>query len=212
LDNQFGEGYQLRYAQFCHKTDLLGPGQRFVIWVQGCQKRCENCVAKTMQPLDGGYLVNVKELAEEIVVNREITGITVSGGEPFLQADALYLLLATVKRIRPELDLVLYSGYTYEELKQSESQGVQALLGTIDVLIDGEYVDELNDDVPYRGSSNQRIHIFNNEEYYRSYYFSSTARKSKIQLQGNRLYLLGVPSKKTLQVWEKIKGENKNGY
>ena len=81
----------------------------------------------------------------------------------------------------------------------------------VDVLIDGEYIDALNDDVPYRGSANQRIHIFSNEAYYRDYYYASSTRKSKIQLQGNKVYLLGVPSQKTLQIWNELIGEGSYG-
>ena len=199
------ETLQIRYAHFCHNSTLLGPGNRFVLWVQGCMKACPGCVAKSMQPLTGGHCTGIAELAEEILSVDGLDGVTVSGGEPFLQAEALHILLDIVKKIRPEWDVILYTGYQYEELLESENEAVKKLLSLADVLIDGEYKEELNDDVPYRGSSNQRIICLGNKKNYGEYY-SGTVRESLIELHGNMLYLVGVPSKRTLRLWQRLTG------
>ena len=132
----------------------LGPGNRFVIWTQGCLRRCEGCASPEHQPLDGGYLVDTKELSNQICSCLSIDGITISGGEPFLQAEVLIDLLSRVKDVRPELTVIVFTGNKLEELTDLNSK---VFLGKIDLLIDGEYIPELNDGIGLRGSNNQRF-------------------------------------------------------
>ena len=199
---------QIRYAHFCSNSNLLGPGQRFVLWVQGCKKACKGCVAKSMRALDGGVSVGVERMIEEILITDDINGITISGGEPFLQAEALYVLVSTVKALRPEMDVIIYTGYEYEKLIENGDYYVRKLLDEVDILIDGEYVEELNDDIAYRGSSNQRIICFKDKQEYSEYY-NGTKRQSEIQVQGLRIYLIGVPSKEMLKAWIALIGGDK---
>ena len=132
----------------------LGPGNRFGIWTQGCLRRCEGCASPEHQPLDGGYLVDTKELSNQICSCLSIDGITISGGEPFLQAEVLIDLLSRVKDVRPELTVIVFTGNKLEELTDLNSK---VFLGKIDLLIDGEYIPELNDGIGLRGSNNQRF-------------------------------------------------------
>jgi len=132
----------------------LGPGNRFVIWTQGCLRRCKGCASPEHQPLDGGYLVDTKELSNQICSCLSIDGITISGGEPFLQAEVLIDLLSRVKDVRPELTVIVFTGNKLEELTDLNSK---VFLGKIDLLIDGEYIPELNDGIGLRGSNNQRF-------------------------------------------------------
>ncbi|MDR2597198.1 MAG: radical SAM protein, partial [Treponema sp.] len=82
--------------------------------------------------------------------------ITFSGGEPFLQAAELAEVAAAAHLIN--LDIVTYTGFTYEELIEDNNNGVKALLSATDILIDGKYIHELRSIVlPFCGSSNQRI-------------------------------------------------------
>ena len=81
-------------------TEVLGPYKRYAIWVQGCNKRCKGCIAPGAQPLSGGYSVSVEDLAADILSVSDIEGITISGGEPFLQQEALCELIALVRRKR----------------------------------------------------------------------------------------------------------------
>lgn len=147
---------KLRVGYIKEGTRALGPGWRFVIWTQGCLRRCKDCISPEHQPLDGGYLVDTTDLADQICACRSIDGITISGGEPFLQAEALTDLLDKVNKVRQELTVLVFTGNQLEELTDSDSK---ALLGSIDLLIDGEYVPELNDGMGLRGSSNQRFHF-----------------------------------------------------
>lgn len=131
----------------------LGPGVRYALWVQGCPRRCPGCVAPEAQALDGGTALETGALAWEILLSGS-EGLTISGGEPFLQAEALAELIRTVRRKR-DLGVIVYTGYRYEELLADPA--ARALLEETDLLIDGPYVKELDDGKSLRGSSNQRV-------------------------------------------------------
>ncbi len=131
----------------------LGPGVRYALWVQGCPRRCPGCVAPEAQALDGGTELETGALAWEILLSG-VEGLTISGGEPFLQAEALAELIRTVRRKR-DLGVIVYTGYRYEELLADPA--ARALLEETDLLIDGPYVKELDDGKSLRGSSNQRV-------------------------------------------------------
>lgn len=78
-------------------NDVLGPGKRAVVWVQGCSLRCKGCIAPEMWNHNEGILVEVSKLAEELFADESIEGLTVSGGEPSEQAEAVGELLSYAK-------------------------------------------------------------------------------------------------------------------
>lgn len=135
---------------------VLGPGSRYVVWVQGCPLSCRGCVSPQWIPFAGGHRVAVAELAEEIAASGA-DGLTLSGGEPFAQADALARLVATV-RARRDLSVLCYTGYTLEHLRRTGDAGTRDLLSEVDVLIDGPYVAARHGDLRWRASANQRVH------------------------------------------------------
>lgn len=146
----------IRIFDVCrHGSHVLGPGRRYVLWTQGCKRCCPGCITPESRPLEGGVDIDIDALAYDIVSRSQIDGVTVSGGEPFLQAKGVGRLLELVHKERPEMTVIVYTGYRQEELDEVPDAGV--LLQHIDVLIDGEYVESLNDGVGIRGSSNQRI-------------------------------------------------------
>lgn len=133
----------------------LGPGKRYCLWVQGCPRRCPGCVSADSQDPDGGYWMKPGALAMEIRLSNP-DGITISGGEPFLQAKALAQMLQILRdQMHCDPGVIVYTGYTLEELDSLPD--AQLLLPYIDLLIDGPYVQELDDGLSLRGSSNQRI-------------------------------------------------------
>lgn len=143
----------------------LGPGERICIWTQGCSKRCKGCVSPELQPFSGND-INEKNLADIIVqvaLKSNCNGITISGGDPFEQPEALLELL---KLLRNSFDdILVYTGYELTEI-QNGLAGAAAIecLKYLDVLIDGKYVDDLNfKECVLRGSSNQVIHFINKE-------------------------------------------------
>ncbi|WP_372661571.1 4Fe-4S single cluster domain-containing protein [Amycolatopsis kentuckyensis] len=135
---------------------VLGPGTRYVVWVQGCPLSCAGCVSPQWIPFDGGHRVAVAELAEEIA-GSGADGLTLSGGEPFAQAGALARLVTTV-RSRRDLSVLCYTGHTLEHLRRHGDPGARALLSEVDILIDGPYVAARHADLRWRASANQRVH------------------------------------------------------
>jgi anaerobic ribonucleoside-triphosphate reductase activating protein len=136
-----------------HCVRTLGPGERFVLWTAGCGRRCPGCTTPESWDMHAGRKISVDELRMEIVSSgRE--GLTISGGEPFLQAEALARLIRGVRRFT-DIGVIVYTGYTYEELTAMPQAA--GLLAETDLLIDGPYIRELDDGKSLRGSSNQRI-------------------------------------------------------
>ena len=139
-----------------------GPGIRFVLFVQGCPHNCKGCHNPQTHDFNGGTSIKLKDavqkITESIDENPLITGVTFSGGEPMCQAAALCPLADEVKK--RNLDLMVYSGYTYEQLmEKSESDcAVNYLLSLTDKLVDGPFILEKRDlTLEFRGSSNQRV-------------------------------------------------------
>lgn len=178
-------------------TRVLGPGVRYAIWVQGCRKRCAGCINPEGQPLHtGGYWISEEELLAEFMANPKLTGITVSGGEPFLQAEGLVKLFHLVRQ-QTSLDIMVYTGYTLAELRSWKSQSVDEILADIDLLIDGEYREDENTNSIYRGSDNQVIHYMSAK--YRPYRKIIEATKNRsvefVFRGGDELFMVGIPAK-----------------
>ncbi|BCJ74590.1 hypothetical protein CS0771_41340 [Catellatospora sp. IY07-71] len=138
-------------------ADVLGPGRRYVVWVQGCPLDCAGCVSPQWIPDEGGTDLGVEELAATIAESA-VDGLTLSGGEPFAQAEALVELVAAVRR-RRDLSVMSYTGFVLERLRSHGTAAQRALLGMLDILVDGPYVRRLHADLRWRGSSNQRVHL-----------------------------------------------------
>ena len=148
----------LRIAGITDESVVDGPGIRLVVYAQGCLQDCPGCHNPETQDLEGGRLVALEELTEKIERNPYLDGVTFSGGEPFLQAEAFARLAQKFKS--RGLSLVTYTGYTFEYLfKESRSDlSIYRLLKSTDLLIDGPYLQEKRDlNLLYRGSYNQRI-------------------------------------------------------
>lgn len=147
---------KIRLSGTIKESIVDGPGMRYVIFTQGCLKRCFLCHNADTQPLDGGYIEQTDNIVNEFIKNPLIQGITISGGEPFLQAKAcLYL---AKKAHEHQLDVYIYSGYKYEELIKSNEPSIISLLEEADFLIDGPFINDLKSyDLLFRGSSNQRL-------------------------------------------------------
>lgn len=132
----------------------LGPGRRIGIWFQGCSIRCPGCIsADTWGP--GHRRLSLEQLLEQITPwLHEAEGITISGGEPFDQLDALRSLLEGLRRLS-ELDILVYSGYSLEQLNEPLLQ----TKGLIDALISDPYIEALSQTMAFRGSDNQRLSL-----------------------------------------------------
>jgi anaerobic ribonucleoside-triphosphate reductase activating protein len=134
-------------------SEVNGPGRRFVLWAQGCSRHCPGCFNPATHAFEGGYLLSAGEIAGLIPVN-EVSGITVSGGEPFEQAGELASVLEAAAKLG--LNRMVYTGYTYEELAGANNKKTAKCLSLIDILVDGAYREEEPAVLPWTGSRNQR--------------------------------------------------------
>jgi anaerobic ribonucleoside-triphosphate reductase activating protein len=105
-----------------------------------------------------GLPVSVVELADQILGWEYIEGLTFSGGEPFEQASAISQLVTMIRQHR-DISVMVYTGYTFNELKKSPDPGVNVFLEQIDLLVDGPFIEGKQDNLLWRGSSNQQIHL-----------------------------------------------------
>lgn len=133
-----------------------GPGFRYVLFVQGCPHRCQGCHNPESHDFEAGFDMTVGEIYEELNSNPHLTGLTLSGGEPFCQPESLLELVKLAKSDGKHI--MSYSGWTYEELLAKQDSAVTELLGLLDILVDGRYEEEQrNLTLVYRGSDNQRV-------------------------------------------------------
>lgn len=147
---------KIRLAGITEESCVDGTGLRFVVFVQGCRSACAGCHNPDTWDENGGKWVEVAEIVDQIIGKADLLdGITLSGGEPFLQTDACLELINQIHAKNQRLSVVVYSGYTFEELINNEKH--RKLLERSDVLVDGPYIQEKRSELPFRGSSNQRI-------------------------------------------------------
>lgn len=141
-------------------SKVNGPGNRFVLWTQGCSKGCSEC----FNP-ETWSTVTYKEYSPielfHIIQNFEVDGITISGGDPLEQEDELLRLLMLLSSVRFKKGIILFSGFTRAEISSSPIR--EACLKYIDVLVDGRYEKNLKVDFSLRGSSNQEFYFFSDK-------------------------------------------------
>lgn len=147
----------MRLAGILSESVVDGPGVRFVVFSQGCRHHCPGCHNPDTWDPDGGEEATVKSVLKQIKKKRKyIRGITLSGGDPFLQAEEMAKLAFEARKL--DLDIVTYTGYIYEELLELNLPGSQDLLDATDILIDGPFIEEQKDiSLSFCGSKNQRI-------------------------------------------------------
>lgn len=152
----------LRVGHVVPDTEAEGPGRRFAVWVQGCPLRCPGCCNPELLRASGGTLRATEELARAIVATPGIEGVTFLGGEPMAQAGAVLQVARAVRR--GGLSVMLFSGFSLAELRAGKRGGmrgdVRALLGAVDLLVDGPYERGRPEHKRrWIGSANQRMHF-----------------------------------------------------
>lgn len=189
----------LNIAAICPSTQSFGPGKRAAIWVQGCVFHCPGCIAPDLIPIVPARLVSPEDILTQVLSDPEVTGLTFSGGEPMLQAQGL-ATLTRLARSRRSLDIICFTGFQFENLlRNPPGPGVDDLLAQIDVLIDGPYIERLNNNRGLRGSQNQRIHHLSDR--LRAYDFENQPRTAEIHLLDGEIMLVGVPPTKTKEAF-----------
>ena len=162
----------MNLARILYPVQVLGPGKRIGIWLCGCNRACKGCSNPELWTKRDEFeidVANVASLIRKVAESHIVDGFTISGGEPFQQADELLLLLSYLTPI--STDILIYTGYRLEELRELNSESVNGILDSAAVVVDGAYIEDLNDNSVLRGSSNQQIHILNpeHEDLYRKY-------------------------------------------
>lgn len=146
---------------------INGPGNRMVVFFQGCDRMCHGCFNPNTHPFNTVKLLSPDDIFK-LYLTRDIEGITISGGEPFLQPEGLYALLKMARETYG-LHTVVYTGFTYKELK--ERSACLSCLEFIDVLIDGRYEESKKErTLLARGSTNQRLHFFSSRYNRKDFY------------------------------------------
>lgn len=148
---------KLRIAGIVEESIVDGPGIRFVIFTQGCFHNCNGCHNPQTHDVNGGKIIDICDIVSKIEEDPLLKGITLSGGEPFLQAASLSNLIDSIDT--KKLDVITYTGYTYEELLENATKenNFMELLNRTDILIDGRFeIDKKKEGLKFRGSSNQR--------------------------------------------------------
>ncbi len=181
---------------------VLGPGRRIGIWMQGCSISCRGCVSQDTWPNDRSKTIAVNDLlawCRRVTAGR-FDGVTVSGGEPFEQPDALAALLAGFHRWREQsaldFDILCYSGLPLRTLERKHAK----LLAQIDAVIPEPYVDKLPLGDVWRGSSNQPLVPLSQRG--RARYASFVDQPAheggkhvQMAVEGGRVWMIGIPDR-----------------
>lgn len=148
---------KIRLSGIYKNSIVDGPGIRYAIYTQGCQHQCPGCHNPGTHDIQGGYFNETTDVINDVLKYPLIKGITISGGEPFLQIEAV---LEITNTFYGHKDIMIYTGFDYDFLleKAKRDEKLDQLLHTVDYIVDGKFIQALRDlSLTYRGSSNQRI-------------------------------------------------------
>ncbi len=151
------DGFSIWLYRIYHNSVVDGPGRRSVIQTVGCSIKCRQCLAPQTHSRENGEFVSVSSIVAEVVGQREEhDGVTILGGEPFDQPEAVAELVSRLKH--NGFHVTVYSGYTLEQLIQQKLPPIDYILTHIDLLIDGPFISSMSEGAgEYRGSRNQRL-------------------------------------------------------
>lgn len=145
----------IRISDVINDSIVDGPGIRLTVFTQGCPHHCEGCHNPQTHAVDGGKLWDTEKIIRAMAENPLLDGLTLSGGEPFLQAEACRVLASAARDLG--LNVWIYSGFTWEELT-SGPEDWKGLLAQTDILIDGPFqLESRSLELRFRGSKNQRV-------------------------------------------------------
>ena len=177
-------------ARMYYPVKSLGPGSRVGIWLNGCNRSCPGCISPELRMYDGSKEVTVNEIIQMIQsIEAPIDGFTISGGEPFYNPESLNAMVKSLAEICD--DILIFTGYTIEELKALQLESIDSVLAICAALVDGPYIKELNNNIGLRGSTNQRCWIFKHHDKYEG--IETSERTLQTILYGNKVLTIGIP-------------------
>lgn len=171
-------------------VQTLGSGNRLGVWVRGCARCCPGCASPEFQ-LRSGPGVPVQQLLDKMPPLPGCTGLTISGGEPFDQPEGVLELVQWFTS-RYSDDVLIYTGYTLDELHRRSQPQTEALIHAAAAIVDGPYREEENDGRGLRGSANQKLYVFRCPERYAD--FLQTERRQQAFSAGDRIVMVGIPN------------------
>lgn len=149
----------LKIAGFSKESIVDGEGYRYVVFVQGCAHKCPGCQNPETWDFNGGTDYNdtkLREIIMEIANDPILDGVTLSGGDPFYQAEACAKFVDELRKFRDDINIWAYTGFTWEELIKDEKR--LDLVKRCDIIVDGPFIQSKRTlDALFRGSSNQRL-------------------------------------------------------
>ncbi len=152
---------RLNLANWIECTEVEGPGKRFALWVQGCNRHCPGCCNPHMLDFVPNRLVGtdgVCQWIDDSLKNNDIEGVTFLGGEPMLQAKGLSEVASWCSK--RGLSIMTFTGYTLRELETAPLPSTSELLQFTDLLVDGPFIQEQPEiERNWAGSTNQRFHF-----------------------------------------------------
>lgn len=188
----------IRVSRLHYPVTTLGYGRRAGVWVQGCTIGCRGCIARDTWDSAQGFSAEVTGLVERIaglVQTHRLDGVTISGGEPFEQPEALQVLVAgiseNVSGLAWPVDLLCYSGMAESRLKKRFPH----VLERLDALIPEPFMESQNDSVRLRGSANQRVVCLSELGIirYSQVDADSQPRGIQVSIEGGQVWMIGIP-------------------
>ena len=147
---------EIRLAGIVPESIVDGPGYRLAVFVQGCPHACPGCHNPKTHDFAGGYLSDTDQIIAQMGKNPLVRGVTLTGGEPMMQAEALCEVASAAKA--KGMNVWCYTGYTLETLQRENNPARMRLLEHVDVLVDGPYIaHDRSLELNYCGSRNQRL-------------------------------------------------------
>lgn len=147
---------EIRLAGIVPESIVDGPGYRLAVFVQGCPHACPGCHNPKTHDFAGGYLSDTDQIIAQMGKNPLVRGVTLTGGEPMMQAEALCEVASAAKA--KGMNVWCYTGYTLETLQRENNPARMRLLEHVDVLVDGPYIaHERSLELNFCGSKNQRL-------------------------------------------------------
>ncbi len=181
----------LRLARIHYPITVLGPGRRVGIWFQGCDIGCAGCMSRDTWDPTAGHLTDVKQVCDITLAARDdenLEGVTISGGEPFQQPEALHQLCSTLRHRWPDVDVLVYSGYSMSRLRRLHSD----ILDVVDAVVSEPFVAGRPTEAPWRGSSNQELAVLTPQARAR-YEAHQTSTRLQVTVDEEGVWVAGIP-------------------
>lgn len=192
----------IRIHKIIDSSYASGPGNRLLLVLQGCSIACKECLSPETHSSRKGQEMSVKNLLQHILSIEDIQGITITGGEPMEQAEALLELIQGIKK-SSQLSIFLYTGFEINELKQKAIPVQLQLILAVDILCDGPYIANLaTQETLWRGSSNQKIYAFS-EKGRKEINEESNPLQTCIKVTSEEWQITGIPTKEMVFLLDK---------